>query len=728
MNVIQNQIKRTLSKPESIGYVRELLEGNALAHRSELAAQVCERFDFHDARGRAQMAGCLKAMRELEGRGHFALPAARTPPRRNPSPRRLSEPVASPREVPPEAGELKGLELVLVSTPEQMRLWNELMEGEHPQGAGPLVGRQLRYLIGSAHGWLGGFGFAAAALHLAARDAWIGWDGEQRRAYLHYVVGMSRFLLRPAVACRNLASKVLSMSLSALPDDFERQYGYRPWLVESFVHTEHHSGACYRATNWIEVGQTCGRGRQDRFAQAALTPKAIFVYPLENDFRGRMGLSANAGGAALTPTAGLEGDGWAQQEFGGAPLGDARLSRRLVNVAAAKAQVPDRAFSGVAKGDWPAVKAYYRMIDQPEASAVTLPNILAPHRGRTVRRMMGQKVVLCVQDGSDLDYNSLDRCEGLGVIGTNQTGAKSRGLHLHSTLAIAANGLPLGVVRADCEAPQNKSPEDQRPSHAVAIEEKKNFVWIEHHRDLVELAGQMPQTRLIDVCDREADFFELFDEQRQNPRVELLVRAKHDRNIDEEPFKLFAAARQTPIQSRILVSVPRQSARAKKSKQKARRKRPGRMAELAVRAMPVRLRPARYHADKAPIDIWVVHALEENPPADAEAVEWFLLTTIPVTSAADAEQCLRWYCLRWRIEDWHRVLKSGCRIEDVAHESAERLRRAIGINLVIAWRIMLMTLLGRETPELPAEVLFSEIELRTLGAYAKKNGCRPLRH
>jgi len=728
MDILQNQIKRTLSKPESIACVRELLEGNAHAHRSELAARVCERFDFHDARGRAQLAGCLKALRELEGRGHFALPAARTPPQRKPAPRRLPEPVAAPRELPAEAGEVEGLELVLVSSPEQMRLWNELMAGEHPQGAGPLVGRQVRYLIGSAHGWLGGFGFAAAALRLAARDAWIGWDEERRRAYLHYVVGMSRFLLRPAAACRNLASRALGMSLAALPDDFERRYGYRPWLVESFVDSGRHSGACYRAANWIEIGQTRGRGRQDRYAQAALARKAIFVYPLESDFRARMGLSASAGGGALTPTAGLEGAGWAQEEFGGAPLGDARLSRRLVDVAAAKAKAPGRAFSGVAKGDWPAVKAYYRMIDQPEASAVSLPSILAPHRRRTARRMMAQKVVLCVQDGSDLNYNSLDRCAGLGAIGVNQTGAESRGLHLHSTLAIAANGLPLGVLRADCEAPRGRSPEDRRPSHAVAIEEKKSFAWIAHHRDLVELAGQMPQTRLIDVCDREADLFELFDEQRRNPRVELLVRARHDRNLDEAPLKLFAAARRAPIQSRIIASVPRQSARAKKSKQKARRTRPGRMAELAVRAMPVRLRPARYHAGKAPIDIWVVHALEEDPPAGAEAVEWFLLTTIPITAAADAEQCLRWYRLRWRIEDWHRVLKSGCRIEDLGHESAERLRRAIAIDLVIAWRIMLLTLLGRETPDLPAEVFFSEIELRTLGAYAKKNACRPLRH
>ena len=203
--------------------------------------------------------------------------------------------------------------------------------------------------------------------------------------------------------------------------------------------------------------------------------------------------------------------------------------------------------------------------------------------------------------------------------------------------------------------------------------------------------------------------------------TELLVRAKHNRNIAEEPFKLFAAARQAPVESRVRVHIPRQSARPKRSKQKALPKRPGRTADMAVRYIRIQLPPAHYHADKEPIDVWVIHAREENPPPNAKALEWFLLTTINITSAEDAEQCLRWYCLRWRIEDWHRVLKSGCRIEDIAHKTAERLRRAIAINLVIAWRIMLMTLLGRETPELPAEVLFSDIELRTLRAYAKKN-------
>ncbi|MGB3223987.1 MAG: IS4 family transposase, partial [Desulforhopalus sp.] len=636
------------------------------------------------------------------------------------SPRRLPEPVALPVDVPSRVEAVQGLELLLVTDSEHMRVWNELMIEEHPQGAGPLVGRQLRYLIVSQHGWLGGLGFGAAALHLADRDRWIGWDGEQRRMYLHAVVGMSRFLIRPSVRSCNLASKVLGMSMAALSADFERQYGYRPYLVESFVDTEHYSGTCYRAANWIEVGNTKGRGRQDRFHQSAKSKKAIYVYSLEEDFRSKLGLPPDAGLGALSPTQGQENEHWAENEFGGAPLGDARLSKRLVSVAQDKAQEPSRAFSGVAKGDWPKVKAYYRMIDQPEESTVTMDNILASHRERTIRRMMGQRTVLCIQDGSELNYTNLEKCQGLGTLGSNQTGAKSRGLTLHSTFAVAPNGLPLGVVKAQCLAPVSKSKKDKRPTYAIPIEEKETFVWLEHHRDLVALSAKLSRTRLVHVCDREADFFELFDEQRRNPGVDLLVRAQYNRCTVEEPFKLFETARQVPVASRIQINIPRQSVRPKKSKQKAKPARPGRLADMAIRYIRVQLKPARYHSDKDPIELWLVHAVEEHPPADTEAVEWFLLTTINITSAANAEQCLRWYIRRWRVEDWHRVLKSGCGIEDLAHETAERLRRAIAINLVIAWRIMLMTLLGRETPELPAEILFSDLELRTLQAYEKK--------
>src|SRR6202041_3805617 len=185
----------------------------------------------------------------------------------NPSPRRLLEPVAEPQAVPGEAGEIKGLELVVGEHEDQMRIWNELMIREHPQGSRVLVGRQIRYLVQSEHGLLGAFGFAAPALQLADRDRWIGWDSEQRRAHLHGVLCLSRFLIRPRVECRNLASRLLSMSLQHVVEDFQRRYHYRPWLVESFLDTSRFSAASYRAANWVLVGQTKGRGRQDRFSK-----------------------------------------------------------------------------------------------------------------------------------------------------------------------------------------------------------------------------------------------------------------------------------------------------------------------------------------------------------------------------------------------------------------------------------------------------------------------------
>jgi hypothetical protein len=719
MNV-QNQIKRTLSQPDAIKYVAGLLKVNRFVSRRELVNILCERYRFYDALKQAQRGGCMKALRELESAGHYVLPVAQGKTGPN-TPKRLHKPVADPARVPVKAGEVRGLELIQVSNEEQMRIWNELMIREHPRGHGPLVGRQIRYLVNSEHGWLGALGFAAPALKLAERDRWIGWDVEQRRAHLHTIVNMSRFLIRPKVHCANLASRLLAMAVQRLPNDFEQRYRYRPWLIESFVDRSRFLGTCYRAANWMRVGRTQGRGRQDRFRQATETAKDIYVYLLEKDFRSKLGLATDAGRSILDPADGLEGEGWAEKEFGGAPLGDARLSKRLVKAAEAKADEPWRAFCGVAQGDWAAVKGYYRLIDAPDESAVTMANILRPHRERTLRRMQGQRTVLCIQDGSDLDYNGLAECDGLGEIGANQTGAKSRGLHLHSTLAVATNGLPLGVLHAQCLAPESKATQEDRPSYAIPIEQKKTFTWIEHHRDMVAAAAEMPHTRLIDVCDREADFFELFDEQRQNPCVELLVRAQYNRILTEEPFKLFEAVRQAPVQSRVRVHIPRQSTRPKRSKQQVRAKSPSRITDMAVRYMRVQLRPARYHADKLPIDIGVVHALEENPPSNTQAVEWFLLTTVDISSPEAAEQCLRWYCLRWRIEDWHRVLKSGCAIEDLTHKTAERMRRAIAINLVIAWRIMVMTLLGREMPNLPAEVLFSDIEMRTLHAYAKKN-------
>ncbi len=716
---IQNQIKRTLSEESSLLYLKDLLDSKTFSNRTEVAKEVCRKFKFYAPKGQEQISGCTKALRILDAAGHIKLPAPARKTTAKKSPQRLNTQVPLPVDVPSTVNEIQGLKLILVQSSDEIKIWNELMIEEHPLGAGFFVGRQLRYLVNSSHGYLGGIGFAAAALHLSDRDKWIGWDREQRQNHLHSVVGMSRFLIRKSVNCHNLASKTLSMSIKVCVNDFEVRYGYKPLLFESFV-DEAWSGSCYRAANWIRIGKTKGRGRQDKHKEHALSRKAIYVYPIDKEFRQTMGLPVDAGLGALKLTDGLDGKQWAEHEFGGAPLGDARLSKRLVSIAIAKGESPGRAFSGAVNGDWPATKAYYRMIEQPDDSAVSLPNIIEPHRRRTVRRMMDQDTVLCIQDGSELNYTNLDQCRGLGVLKANQTGAKTKGMNLHSTFTVTTNGLPLGILKSQCISPKEKDINDKRKPSAIPIEEKKTFVWVEHHRDLVELSKEIPQTRLIDVCDREADFFELFDEQRRNPGVDLLVRASHNRKIKQEPFKLFTAVRETPVRGRVRVPIPKESARPKKSKQKARKARPARLADCAVRILHLELPAPEHYGNKEPVDLCVVHALEENPLPGTDPVEWFLLTTMKVSSCIDAEQCLRWYTLRWRIEDWHRVLKSGCRIDDLANETAERLRRAIAINLVIAWRIMLMTLLGRETPELPAEVLFSDIELRTLKVYAKK--------
>ncbi len=726
----QNQIKRVLSEPGSIERIVRMVAENPDLNRTRLADLVCDLFGLVDVRGRRQRAGCVKALRRLEQQGHVTLPP-RCRKRTVPSPRRLEAAVPEPAGVPAEVGGIAGLELVLVQDGELIKVWNELMAREHPLGAGPLVGRQLRYLIGSGHGWLGGIGFAAAALHLRDRDAWIGWDSDGRGAHLDKVVGLARFLIRPGVRCRNLASQVLGLCVKVMRSDFERRYGYAPLLLETFVDTSSFQGTSFRAGNWIRVGQTQGRGRQDREMKAGKNLKDIYVYALAEDFRQQLGLPVGSGRGALGIADGQDEESWAEQEFGAAQLGDVRLTRRLVEMARAKAQNPAKAWSEITKGDWPATKAYYRFIDQPDGSPATLSGILQPHRERTIQRLQAQRTVLCIQDGTDLNYTNLDQCEGLHSLGSNQTGAQSRGLHLHSTLAVTTAGLPLGVLRADCPQPHPKPPKVRSRngtltaprSYQVPIEQKKTFSWIEGVRDLNSIARQIPGTRIVSVMDREADVFELFDEWRQDPRIDLLVRAMYDRRT-AAGAKLFESVRSTPMRQRCCIRIPRQSARPKLSRQKARPARKGRVADVALRYTQVELQaPSRPGLqEKAPVEVWIIHIVEDNAPPGVEPLEWFLLTTMPIPDAETALRCVRWYCLRWRIEDWHRVLKSGCRIEEVQHKTAERIRRAVAINAVVAWRIMLMTLLGREMPELPADVLFSDVEIEVLRRYAKKTG------
>ena len=257
----QSHICRTLHLEGSLLRITAILTQEQFNSRSDLGRRICQEFRFFNPQGRPQLAGCLKALSQLETTKGLSLPAARRPAVKS-TPRLLDKAVSLPKAVPPTLAKITDLE-VMVVTDDNRPVWNTLIANEHPQGNTTFVGCQIRYLIGSAHGWLGAAGFSASAVRLTARDRWIAWSEEQRREQLHRVVGLSRFLIRPSVRCQHLASHVLGIILRRLPDDFKSQYDYRPLLVESFT-DEGYEGTCLRAANFVCVGQTVGRGRQDR--------------------------------------------------------------------------------------------------------------------------------------------------------------------------------------------------------------------------------------------------------------------------------------------------------------------------------------------------------------------------------------------------------------------------------------------------------------------------------
>lgn len=715
----QHRIARTLAIPENLARLRKIVKGGRKMSRAALATEVCVEFGFLDARGVHQTASCTTALRGLERKGMIKLP--RTEPRGGwkRHPRGTGAALPDPVDVPEQVGDIQDLSLILVQSEADMREWNELLLREHPQGERIITGRQMRYLIQSAHGILGAIGVSASALHLEARDRWIGWDWDLRSQHLDRVVCLSRFLIRPVVKCHNLASRVLGLFCHTVAADMERTHGFRPWLIESFVDTSIHTGICYRAANWLRVGQTKGRGRHDLAGEAAAGPKDVYLYCLDPDFRKRLGLPPDAGAVALNPGDGLDGDGWVEREFGGAPVGDGRLAKRLVSIAAVKAADPTEPFTECASGRTADMQGYYRFIEHPDGKAVNMAAILHPHIERTVKRVRGQRRVLCPQDSTDLDYTGLDGCVGLGRTGKNQHGAESYGLRLHTTLALTTDGLPLGVLRGECMAREfrRQSKEERRN---LPIEQKESHRWLKSVQACEKIAERTPGTRLVCMADREGDIYEVFLHWRRTRKVELLVRASQDRCGDgKTPGSLFEQVRATPERGRLEIVVPRRRNRMSKSVSPE--------VTLAVRHAPATLQipKLRKIADAVPIQVWMVHALEENPPTDTEPIEWFLISTEPVEDFEKACQCVREYSCRWRIEEWHKVLKSGCSVEEVIAESSQVIERVVAINMVIAWRILLMTKLGRESPGLPPQTLFSDLELDVLRAFANADKLQP---
>ena len=252
--------------------------------RAAIAREMCAALEWVKPDGLPKVMSARVALLRMQEDGLLCLPA----PTHSYTPAQRVEftTVSDPQtEVRCSLSELGSLALCRVSTPVDSRLWNELVERYHYLGYRPLPGAQARYLVKSRDTLLAALGFGAAAWKVAARDSFIGWTKDERAAKLHLIVNNARFLILPWVHVPHLASRILSLATRQVVQDWPRLYGYQPVLLETFVEQGRFSGTCYKAANWLRVGQTAGRGKLDRYHRHGIPIKDVYVYPLHRRFR-----------------------------------------------------------------------------------------------------------------------------------------------------------------------------------------------------------------------------------------------------------------------------------------------------------------------------------------------------------------------------------------------------------------------------------------------------------
>jgi len=321
-----------------------------------------------------------------------------------------------------------------------------------------------------------------------------------------------------------------------------------------------------------------------------------------------------------------------------------------------------------------------------------------------MERASQQKVVLAVQDTTELDYTAHPLTEGLGPIGNHRKHVQ--GLILHPTIAYTPEGLALGLLDVQCWK--------RDPAHKIKfrkpVEEKESVKWLRSFTVAQQLQQRCPGTRVVSVGDCEADLFELYRKASQCPSgTKFLVRAFRERSLQgegeaAEPQRLWESLSQKESAGTLEVHLPRRGARK------------ARVALVSVRFAQVEVRPPAYLKGACTVTLWAVTLKEEAPPEEGAPVKWLLLTNLPVTTLEEAVEKTRWYGQRFQIEVYFRTLKSGTRIEDRQLGDAQRLENCLAIDLVVAWRIVHLVKQGREVPDMPCSVYFEEMQWKALVA------------
>lgn len=269
---------------EELTAIVHLMASQPELNRAQLSRGVCEMLDWRKPDGQLKDMSCRVAMLRMNADGVIVLPASRMRQRRRacpvltPASDALANITAPVHQLPPLR-----LETVGAGHPHS-RLWNEYMARYHYLGYTPMSGAQMRYCVHAGEHLVALLSFGASAWKLKHRDQFIGWTEAQRLRNLQLVINNARFLVLPWIRSPGLASKILALAARQVPHDWQQRYGYRPVLLETFIETPRHRGTCYKAANWVRVGQTVGRGKKCAVHEQIIPFKDIWLYPLRKDF------------------------------------------------------------------------------------------------------------------------------------------------------------------------------------------------------------------------------------------------------------------------------------------------------------------------------------------------------------------------------------------------------------------------------------------------------------
>jgi hypothetical protein len=382
------------------------------------------------------------------------------------------------------------------------------------------------------------------------------------------------------------------------------------------------------------------------------------------------------------------------------------------------------------------ITAAYRFFDNDR---VTFADVLKPHTDATLARIEGQKLVIVAQDTTELDLTRpRQEVAGAGPM----DGSSRRGLFLHLLHGFTPDGTPLGTMHAlpwtreEGAESRSKLPSHQRAS--IPIEQKESYRWITTLEQTQRIAASLPETQFVCVADSEADIYELLVAGMAEPRhADWIVRACHDRTLSvgvtsggEGQETCEGDTKSQKLRERVLATTTlfRQTIQIRERQRKyncehrgRRQARVARTAEVEVRAQRVTLEPPWRPGNPFPnvsVNVVIVH--EPNPPEGEPAVEWILLTSLPIETLDQVRQVIQNYCVRWLVEVFFRTLKSGCRVEARRFEQVDRFLPCLAIYLIVTWRTLFVCRLGREFPDISCEAVFEPAEWQSVYQVVKR--------